>query len=87
MSTVGVHEAKTNLSQLLKRVAAGEEVIITRSGEPVAKLVPWPEQPKRVFGIDEGKFEVPDDFDDPLPDELLVAFYDGPIDPHPIDPR
>ena len=73
--SVGVHEAKTHLSRLLERVAAGEEITITRRGEAVARLVSVPPGPKRVFGEDEGKFVVPDDFDDPLPEDLLDLFY------------
>ncbi len=71
---VGVHQAKTHLSKLLKRVAAGEEVVITRSGEPVARLVPIADMRPRRLGIDRGVFSVPDDFDDPLPDEVLRSF-------------
>lgn len=74
MTNVGVHEAKTNLSMLLRRVAAGEEIVITRSGEPVAKLVPVRLPVKGRFGTDAGRFEVPEDFNEPLPDELLEAF-------------
>ncbi len=72
--SVGVHEAKTHLSRLLDEVAAGEEVVITRRGEEVASLVAVRGGSKRRFGIDRGRFVVPDDFDDPLPDELLDAF-------------
>lgn len=71
--TVSVHEAKTHLSRLLQQIAAGEDVIITRLGQPVARLVPIDET-RPVFGIDEGRFVVPDDFDDPLDEELLRAF-------------
>jgi prevent-host-death family protein len=71
--SVGVHEAKTHLSRLLDEVAAGEEVVITRRGEEVASLVPV-RASKRRFGMDRGRFVVPDDFDDPLPDDLLDAF-------------
>jgi prevent-host-death family protein len=71
---VGVHEAKTTLSELLRRVAAGEQVTITRGGEPVAMLVPAPRREPRRFGSDRGLFEVPDDFDEPLPEDLLQAF-------------
>ena len=71
--SVGVHQAKTHLSRLLEDVAAGEEVLITRRGEVVATLGPPPRGPRR-FGMDEGRFVVPDDFDAPLPDELLDAF-------------
>jgi prevent-host-death family protein len=72
---VNVHEAKTHFSQLLKRVEAGEEIVITRAGQPVARLVPM-ERPrrKRVLGADAGKVTIADDFDGPLPDELLRAF-------------
>lgn len=73
--SVGVHEAKTQLSQLLRRVAAGEEITITRRGQVVARLVPpegW--RRERRLGFDRGRFVVPDDLDDPLPDELLDAF-------------
>ena len=69
-----MHEAKTHLSRLLRMVAAGEEVTIMRGGIPVARLVPATPRPRREFGIDEGAFSVPDDFDEPLPDELLDAF-------------
>lgn len=73
-SWVGVHEAKTHLSQLLERVAAGEEVGISRRGQLVAKLVPAHSGPSRVFGIDRGRFTVPEDFDAPLATEMLSAF-------------
>ena len=65
METVNVHEAKTHLSRLLARVAAGEEIIIARAGKPVAKLSPVrPESAgKRVLGIDKGKIWMADDFD------------------------
>jgi prevent-host-death family protein len=72
--SVGVHEAKTHLSRLLEDVAAGEEVVITRRGEAVASLVPVRRSSKRRFGLDRGKLKVPDDFDEPLPEELLDAF-------------
>jgi prevent-host-death family protein len=72
---VGVHEAKTHLSELLRAVASGAEVEILRNGKPVAKLVPVIERTQRVFGQDRGVFEVPDDFDAPLPDDILDSFY------------
>jgi prevent-host-death family protein len=71
--SVGIHEAKTNLSKLVEAVQTGEEVVITRRGVEVARLVGAPPR-KRRFGIDEGRFVVPDDFDAPLPDELLDLF-------------
>lgn len=73
MTRVGVHEAKTHFSKLLRRVMAGEEIVIERSGEPVAKLVPVKEPSAPRFFEYEGVFEVPDDFDE-LPEDLLDAF-------------
>ena len=69
-----MHEAKTTLSDLLRRVAAGEEVTITRSGRPVAMIVPAPRSGPRVLGADRGLFDVPADFDAPLPDDVVGAF-------------
>jgi prevent-host-death family protein len=74
MVEVGVHEAKTKLSALLRRVAAGEEITITSGGQPVAVLVPAQRRGERVLGIDDGLFAVPDDFDAPMPDDVLKAF-------------
>jgi prevent-host-death family protein len=71
---VGVHEAKTHLSRLLRRVSAGEEIVITSGGEPVARLVAVEPRQRRVLGADRGRFDVPDDFDAPLPDEVQAAF-------------
>lgn len=73
-SEVNVHDAKTHLSRLLRRVAAGEEIVIARAGVPVARLVPVAGRPERRFGIDRGLFEVPEDFDAPLPDAVLRDF-------------
>jgi prevent-host-death family protein len=75
MTTVNVHQAKTHLSALLNRVLSGEEIVIAKSGRPVAKLVPVTQPRKRrVFGIAEGEIWVAPDFDAPLPDDLLAEF-------------
>jgi len=76
MATVNVHEAKTHLSALLQRVEAGEEIVIARSGAPVAKLVPIAPKPTepRTPGWWKGKIVMSDDFDAPLPDEINRAF-------------
>lgn len=72
---VNVHEAKTHLSRLLQAVERGEEVIIARSGKPIARLVPFMRaEGDRVLGLDRGMFRVPDDFDAPLPDDVLEDF-------------
>ncbi len=69
-----MHEAKTTLSALLRRVAAGEEITITSGGRPVAVLIPAQRRRDRALGRDRGLFTVPDDFDADLPDEALEAF-------------
>ena len=74
MPQYNVHEAKTQLSKLLERVAAGEEVIIAKSGVPVARLVPAPPVQERSLGTEKGRVFVADDFDAPLPEGLLKAF-------------
>jgi prevent-host-death family protein len=71
-----VQEAKANLSKLLQRVALGEEVIIAKAGVPVAKLVPVaPSQGKRPLGFLRGQIWMADDFNAPLPDDILAGFY------------
>ncbi len=74
MSSVNIHQAKTHLSRLLQRVATGEEIIISNAGKPVARLVPIDGSRKRRLGTDEGAFEIPEDFNDPLPPDILDAF-------------
>ena len=75
MSQVNVHEAKTHLSKLLTRVEAGEEIVISKAGKPIARLVPWNQNTKhRTPGLDRGQLQVPDDFDAPLPPEVLEGF-------------
>jgi len=74
MDTVNIHEAKTQLSRLIERVCAGEEIIIARSGKPVARLAPLaPRRPRRL-GLLKGKIWVAKDFNAPLPDDLLDLF-------------
>jgi prevent-host-death family protein len=77
MTTVNMHEAKTNFSRLVERAEGGETVIIARSGKPVAKLVPLGDQPakkKRRLGFLEGQFKIPDDFDTMMADEIAEMF-------------
>ncbi len=75
MASVNVHEAKTHFSELLKRVEGGEEILIARAGQPVAKLVPLrnPAEPRQPGGW-EGQVWIAPDFDAPLPDDILDAF-------------
>ncbi|MCB9876435.1 MAG: type II toxin-antitoxin system Phd/YefM family antitoxin [Planctomycetes bacterium] len=75
MTTVNIHEAKTHLSRLLERVAAGEEIVIARAGRPIARLVPWQEAAVvREGGEWRGLLHVSDDFDAPLPDDVARGF-------------
>jgi len=72
---VSVYAAKTNLSKLLARVEEGGDVVITRSGRPVARLVPVrPDAGARVLGLDAGRGWIAPDFDAPLPDDVLEGF-------------
>jgi prevent-host-death family protein len=71
MVTVGVREAASTLSELLRRAEAGEEVIIRRGNEPVARLVPFRPTSGARLGCDAGVFTVPEDFDEPLPEDLF----------------
>lgn len=71
---VGVHEAKTHFSKLLRRVALGEEITIRNAGRPVARLVPIEEKPRRKFGRDRGLLTIPEDFDAPLPPGIQQYF-------------
>ena len=77
MVTVNVHEAKTNLSRLLAQVEAGEEVVIARNGNPVARLVRVQRRGKRQFGSMKGRISIDDSFFDPLPEAELAAWEGG----------
>jgi prevent-host-death family protein len=75
MATVTIHKAKTNLSRLIERAAAGEEIIIARGAKPVARLVPvGAVKGKRQSGRWKGKFEIHPDFFEPLSDDELAAW-------------
>lgn len=72
---VNIHQAKTGLSKLVERVEAGDEIIIARAGKPAARLVPLTRARRhRRLGLLDGKFQIPDDFNAPLPDSVLRAF-------------
>lgn len=74
-----IHEAKTNLSKLIKEAEAGQEVIIAKAGKPVAKLSPYKEKLKpRKLGLLKGKIWVADNFDDE-DEEINKLFYEGDI--------
>jgi prevent-host-death family protein len=69
---VNMHEAKSNLSRLVARALAGEDVIIMRDGQPVARLVPI--RHERVPGLGRGKIRIGPGFDEPLPEDVLQDF-------------
>jgi prevent-host-death family protein len=76
MRTVNIHAAKTHLSRLVDDAAEGEEIIIAKAGKPLARLCPLEgaKRQRRRLGLLNGKLHVPEDFDAPLPDEVLDAF-------------
>jgi prevent-host-death family protein len=83
MATVTIHEAKTNLSKLIARAEAGEEIIIARGKVPVARLTAVaPEKPRRQPGRLKGLINIPDSFwFDPLPEEELKLWEGSDDDP------
>ncbi len=75
MKIVNTHEAKTHLSQLLDRVAKGEEIVIARAGKPIARLIAFQDDSReRKGGHWKGLVRIGDDFDEPLPDEFPSSF-------------
>lgn len=77
MQTFNIHAAKTHLSRLTDEAAAGEDIVIARAGKPVAGLLPLtalPEKPRRILGMMAGRIRVSEDFNAPLPDQILDAF-------------
>lgn len=79
---VNIHYAKTHLSRLLEQVEAGEEIVIARNGRPIARLsaVEQLAEPRKP-GRWKGQIWMSDDFNDPLPAEIIDAFYNSPIFP------
>ncbi len=84
MAVVTVHQAKTQLSKLIARAEAGEEIVIARGSEPAVKLTPIGKKaPKREFGSMKGLYDIPDAFFfDPLPEDALKR-YEGTDDEAP----
>ena len=78
MKQINIYEAKTQLSKLVDEAAKGEDIIIARAGKPAARLTRVsPEQGRRKLGVLDGRFKIPDDFNQPLPEEILSAFEGG----------
>ena len=80
---VNIHQAKTHLSKLLRRVEAGEDIVIARAGEPVARLTRFTpdDLEPRPLGTWRGRVEIADDFDE-LPEEVVDGFYTSSIEPN-----
>jgi len=76
MLRVNVHDAKTHFSKYLNRVAKGETIIVCRRNIPIAEIrrVHEPRRAPRPIGIDQGAFEIPPEFYEPLPPDLLALF-------------
>ena len=72
---VNMHEAKTTLSQLVDRAEAGEDIVLARAGNPVVRLVPIRSARRRRLGHWKGKVSMARDFDEPLTDEQLAAWF------------
>lgn len=78
MPKVNIHEAKTHLSRYVEEAAQGKETIIAKAGKPVARIAPLaPAKVVRKLGLLDGKARIPDDFNAPLPEEVLAGFRGG----------
>jgi prevent-host-death family protein len=81
-TTLNLYQAKTQLSKLVERAAAGEEIVIAKAGKPMARLVALESRGRpRNFGALKGQIWMADDFDE-LPKDILDAFYDGDSGPN-----
>lgn len=80
MVQINIHEAKTHLSRLVERAAAGEDIIIAKAGRPIARLVAFnAERPPRRLGALRGEIWVAEDFDE-TPEEIIAQFEGEPND-------
>ncbi|MBF0289842.1 MAG: type II toxin-antitoxin system Phd/YefM family antitoxin [SAR324 cluster bacterium] len=75
MRSINIHEAKTNLSRIAEEVAAGEEIIVAKAGKPKMKLIPLDCKKQIKLGALKGKIRISPDFDEPLPPDMMDAFY------------
>ena len=86
MANISVYSARADITRLIERALAGEDIVITRRGKPAVRLVPVAQEPpRREPGALKGLFEVTDEFFEPLPDDILNAFSDGPVYPEDAD--
>jgi prevent-host-death family protein len=75
LKAVNIADAKARLPELVERAARGEEIVIARNGKPRARLVPLPAGKRRVPGHGSGKWRIVGEFNEPLPAQVLAAFY------------
>ena len=82
MTSISVYHARAEFSRLIERALAGEDIVITRRGKPAVRLVPVEQaSPQRKPGALKGLVTVPDSFFDPLPADVIDAFYESTIFP------
>ncbi len=75
MEPVNIYDAKTHLSRLVDKAAAGEDVVVSRNGKPLVRITRLENTQRRItFGLLKGRLKVPDDFDAPLPADVLQGF-------------
>jgi prevent-host-death family protein len=74
---VNIHDAKTHFSKIINQVLNGEDIVIAKGGKPLVRLTPYSSEPEfRHGGQFKGLIKVSDDFNDPLPDEILKLFHE-----------
>lgn len=76
MTTVSVEEIKQDILSWLQKVETGEKIVILKANKPIAEIIPFSTKSSglRPMGLCKGEFSVPDDFDDPLPEEVIQQF-------------
>jgi prevent-host-death family protein len=77
MKPINVYDAKTQLSRLLERVEAGEEIVIARAGKPVARLVPLPPARRRTPGSWAGRWQLAEDWDSAAVNEQIADLFEA----------
>ena len=75
MKSLSIEKVQEQFPEFVSTVEAGEEIILEKSGEPIARIVPIKKNKKRILGKERGKIWISDDFTDPLPQEMLAEFY------------
>ncbi len=74
MQPINIHQAKTHFSKLVDAAIRGEEVIIAKAGKPAVRLVAFTKVVPCQFGVLKGKIKIAQDFDEPLPEDILIDF-------------